>query len=208
MAIPDDWDFDYPNQVLQHVDGVLSYDGGTAGQAAVGDYVRGDTSGAIGKVIAVTGSAASGTYTLTNCIGLFIDNEPISLMSFVNFDTVTTTNNGFTVGATGIMTATFPGTRLCHIKGVLNLAPVATATDNLVVIISVNDANTFESANNDIDDATAEDFMVDYVGLISNGDTIKLYVENEDSTADVVVAVYVDQVNTAPASGFLQVKGA
>ncbi len=100
MPISDDWDFDYPNQVLQHVDGVLSYDGGTAGQASVGEYIRGDTSGAIGKVIAVTGSAASGTYTLTNVAGLFIDNEPISLMSQADFDAVTASNGGFRVGDT------------------------------------------------------------------------------------------------------------
>ena len=32
---------------------------------------------------------------------------------------------GFTVGATGIITATFPGTRLCRIKGALTMAPAA-----------------------------------------------------------------------------------
>ncbi len=98
MPISDDWDFDFPNTKLQHIDGVLSYDGGTAGQAAVGDYIRGDTSGAIGKVTAVTGSAATGTYTLTLVEGLFEDNEPISLMSNVNFDAVTVANGGFAVG--------------------------------------------------------------------------------------------------------------
>jgi hypothetical protein len=98
MPISDDWDFDYPNTTLQHVDGVLSYDTGTSGQAVVGDYIRGDTSGALGKVIAVTGSAATGTYTFTVVEGLFEDNEPISLMSNVNFDAVT--NGGFAVGDT------------------------------------------------------------------------------------------------------------
>jgi len=96
MSISDDWDFDYPNTKLQHVDGVLTYDGGTAGQAAVGDYIRGDSSGAIGKVIAVTGNAAGGTYTLTLVEGLFEDNEAISLMSNADFDTVL--NGGFAVG--------------------------------------------------------------------------------------------------------------
>lgn len=100
MPISDDWDFDYANQVVQHVDGVLSYDGGTAGQAAVGQYVRGDSSGAIGKVISVTGNAASGTYTLTNVQGLFEDNEAITLMSELDFDAVTAGNGGFKVGDT------------------------------------------------------------------------------------------------------------
>ncbi len=98
MPITDDWDFDYPNTKLQHIDGVLSYDGGTAGQAAVGDYIRGDSSGAIGKVIVVTGNATSGTYTLSLVEGLFEDNEAISLMSNADFDGVTVANGGFAVG--------------------------------------------------------------------------------------------------------------
>ncbi len=100
MPISDDWIFDYANKVIQHVDGVLSYDGGTTGQAAVGDYVIGGTSGAIGKVISRTGTAASGTYTLTNVKGLFQDNEAIELLSTVAFDAVTAGNGGFKVGDT------------------------------------------------------------------------------------------------------------
>jgi hypothetical protein len=100
MPIADDWDFDYPNKVLQHVDGVLSYDTGTAGQAAAGQYIRGGTSGAIGKVIAVTGNAASGTYTLTNVVGQFVDGEAVSIMSEQPFDAVTAGNGGFAVGDT------------------------------------------------------------------------------------------------------------
>jgi len=88
MAIADDWDFNYAAKILSHIDGVLSYDIGTGRQAAVGEYVRGNTSGAIGKIIAVTGATASGTLTLTNVVGLFQDNETFEVMSFVNFDGV------------------------------------------------------------------------------------------------------------------------
>ena len=97
MPIADDWDFDYPNTTLQHVDGVLTYDTGSAGQAAVGEMIIGD-SGAIGKVIAFTGNAAGGTYTLTVVEGLFEDNERINLLSSVDFDNVA--NGGFAVGDT------------------------------------------------------------------------------------------------------------
>jgi hypothetical protein len=103
MAISDDWDFDYSAKVLSHIDGVLSYDGGTAGQASAGDYVYGVTSGAVGKVLAVTGNATSGTYTLTNVRGLFQDNEELRLCSVVGFDTVVDKSNdlqGFRVGET------------------------------------------------------------------------------------------------------------
>lgn len=101
MAIADDWDFDYPNTILQHIDGVLSYDTGTGRQAAVGEYIRGNTSGAIGKIIAVTGATATGTLTLTNVVGQFIDNETFEVMSLVAFDGVVdkaSSLQGFRIG--------------------------------------------------------------------------------------------------------------
>lgn len=100
MPIADDWDFNYGAKVLSHVDGVLSYDTGGGRQAAVGEYVRGSTSGAIGKVLAVTGNTTSGTLTLTNVEGQFEDNELIEVMSEVGFDAVTPGNGGFAVGDT------------------------------------------------------------------------------------------------------------
>lgn len=100
MPISDDWDFDYPNTTLQHIDGVLDYGNGTSGQAVVGQYIRGTTSGAVGKVIAVTGSVFFGAYTLTNTVGLFDDAEPIELLSEQPFDAVTDGNGGFKVGDT------------------------------------------------------------------------------------------------------------
>ena len=98
MSIADDWDFDYTNTVLQHIDGVLSYDAGSGTQPAVGQYVYGVVSGAIGKVIARTGTVASGTLTLTNVEGLFEDNEDFDICSELDFDSVTAGNGGFQVG--------------------------------------------------------------------------------------------------------------
>jgi hypothetical protein len=100
MPISDDWDFDYPSKVVQHIDGELDYDLGTGGQAAVGDYIEGQTSGATGKVIAVSGTAASGTLTLTNVRGLFEDNEVLEVLDTLAIDDVTTTDKGFKVGDT------------------------------------------------------------------------------------------------------------
>ncbi len=98
MAISDDWDFDYTGKVLQHIDGVLSYGTGSGTQPAVGDYVYGVTSGAIGKVIARTGTVTSGTLTLTNVEGLFENAEQIDIASIIGFDAVA--NGGFAVGDT------------------------------------------------------------------------------------------------------------
>ena len=100
MPIQDDWDFDYPNKTLSHVDGILSYDTGGGRQPAVGEYIIGNTTGATGKVLAVTGNTVSGTLTLTNVNGLFDDNETISVLSELGFDAVTAGNGGFAVGDT------------------------------------------------------------------------------------------------------------
>jgi hypothetical protein len=96
MPIADDWDHDYPNTTLRHVDGVLSYDGGSIGQAVVGEYIYGVVTGAYGKVIARTGNDVSGTYTLTNEYGLFDDGEALEVLSELNFDSVA--NSGFKPG--------------------------------------------------------------------------------------------------------------
>lgn len=100
MAIANDWNIDFTGKIISHIDGVLTYGTGTAGQAAVGDYIIGETSGAVGKVLSRTGNATSGTYTLTNVIGLFQNTEGIDVLSTLNFDTVTAGNGGFKVGDT------------------------------------------------------------------------------------------------------------
>lgn len=98
MAISDDWDFNFAAKTISHIDGILSYDGGSGTQPAVGQMIRGNVSGAIGKVLARTGTVASGTLTLTNVIGLFEDNEDFDVMSELMFDGVL--NGGFAVGDT------------------------------------------------------------------------------------------------------------
>ena len=103
MPISDDWDFDYGSKVLSHIDGVLSYDTGAGRQAAVGEYVRGAVSGALGKILAVTGDTTSGTLTLTNVEGLFEAAELLEALSLITFDTVTdkvSSLQGFRVGDT------------------------------------------------------------------------------------------------------------
>jgi hypothetical protein len=98
MPIADDWNFDYANKVISHIDGVLAYDGGSGTQPIVGSYIRGATSGAIGKILARTGDQTSGTFTLTNVIGKFQDDENLSQLSLVDFDGIG--NGGFKVGDT------------------------------------------------------------------------------------------------------------
>ena len=123
----------------------------------------------------------------------------------------TTTTRGALGGfteVTGVMTATFAGNRYINIKGVMSLAPVATNTDNLSLKIVVNGADVFESADNDISDATPELFEVESTLLINNGDTIGLGVGNADTTANIVVAAYADRINATASHGYLKVTGA
>lgn len=113
MPISDDWDFNYSAKVISHIDGVLSYDTGSGSQADIGDYIRGSTSGAVGKVLARTGDAASGTLTLTNVVGQFVDGELIEVLSTLDFDGVINAGKdlikvGAVIsGATGVMTIRF-----------------------------------------------------------------------------------------------------
>ncbi len=98
MPIADCWNFDYANKVISHIDCVLSYDGGSLVQPAVGDMVRGIDSGAIGKILARTGDEISGTLTLTNVLGKFQNNEVLDTLSTMDFDNIA--NSGFKVGDT------------------------------------------------------------------------------------------------------------
>jgi len=101
MAISNDWNFDYSAKVISHIDGILSYDNGDGTQPAVGQYIIGGTSGAIGKILSNTGTATSGTFTLTNVVGRWANNENIYVLSELNFDTVNNTNKDkIKIGAT------------------------------------------------------------------------------------------------------------
>jgi hypothetical protein len=101
MAISNDWDFNFAAKVISHIDGILSYNNGAGRQAAVGEYVWGATSGALGKVLAITGNTTSGTLTLTNVIGQFASAELLEVLSSLNFDTVQAANKALiVVGAT------------------------------------------------------------------------------------------------------------
>lgn len=92
MSIANDWDVNYSAKVISHIDGVLSYDTGDGTQPAVGQTIRGTTSGAVGKILARTGNATAGTLTLTNVLGQFADNEVLAVMSELMFDGVNATN--------------------------------------------------------------------------------------------------------------------
>ncbi len=101
MPVVDDWDIDYANTEIRHIDGILSYDANTGTAPSLNDYIRGTTSGAVARIIAgsdLGGVAATGTLTLTSVVGRFENDEPLEVLSEVPFDTVA--NGGFAVGDT------------------------------------------------------------------------------------------------------------
>jgi len=106
MALSDDWAIDYINKLIEHVDGILPFDGRTAGNApSEGQYIRGDTSGAVAKILAggdANGTGATGNLRVTNVTGRFSNNETLTLLSEVPFDTVDNSSGtrAFQVGDT------------------------------------------------------------------------------------------------------------
>jgi hypothetical protein len=99
MAVSDDWNIDYIDKKISHIDGNLDWDTGSAcGQPIADDYIY-QTSGnnAVAKTLcALTGT--SGTANLTNTVGRFVDGTGLVRLEYVDFDTVA--NCGFSVGDT------------------------------------------------------------------------------------------------------------
>ena len=152
MPISDDWDIDYVNQEIRHVDGILSYQRNTGTAPSLNMYVRGTTSGAVGRIIAgsdLGGTNATGTLTLTNVVGRFANGEGIEVLSEVPFDTVGGTPQGFSIGDT----LTGPTTESIDVRAIeYNQGPKVT-TGGEGVIYGNNLTAGFAN-NEQIDDAT------------------------------------------------------
>src|SRR3989338_3070068 len=98
MAIADDWEVNFVNKVISHVDGVLDYRVTIGDPPQSGDYIAGSTSGATGRILGTVGAdiqdtSSTGTVSLTNVSGRFQDNESLTVLDKLNFDGVT--NGGF-----------------------------------------------------------------------------------------------------------------
>ena len=98
MAISDDWNIDFINKVISHIDGTLDYDTSSGTVPSAGDVIRGNTGGALIKIISIADSAPTGTITVSDTDGRFSDSEGLTQLDYVDFDTVV--NNGFSVGDT------------------------------------------------------------------------------------------------------------
>ena len=100
MAITTEWDVDFTNKVISHIDGTMAWQSAAGDPPDAGDYVKGGTSNAVGKLLdsSVDYSTATGTAKIANVNGNFADTETLTGLAFVTFDTAS--NGGFEVGDT------------------------------------------------------------------------------------------------------------
>jgi hypothetical protein len=170
MPIADDWDIDYVNQEIRHVDGILTYANNAGTAPSLNHYIRGGTSGAVARIIGgsdLGGVAAAGTLNLTNVVGRFSNTEALTVLDELPFDTVGGTPQGFAVGEslTGPTTEAFtiraieynqgpniatPGEGVCYgsidTAGFANNEQIDNATTTATAVALVNGAEVDRSA--------------------------------------------------------------
>ncbi len=123
-------------------------------------------------------------------------------------------SQGFTVGVTGLFTATFAGTRLCHIRASLAVESADNTLTNAALAIMLNAAEVAgtDSVEQDTDtDVDPKLFEIDDYMLVSNGDTVGLGLINGDDTANLVTIAAVDRTGTnadhGPSTGWFTIDG-
>jgi len=99
MGISSDWSVDYVNKIISHIDGTMNWDGSSGTPPSVGNYIRGSTSEAVGKVLSVVDNGTSGSVTITNVVGRFQNNESLVVLDELPFDGVVL-NSTFKTGTT------------------------------------------------------------------------------------------------------------
>ena len=121
---------------------------------------------------------------------------------------------GFTVGTTGLFTATFPGTRLCRVQASLAVESADNTLTGTALAIMLNGAEVAgtDTAEQDTDtDVDPKLFEVDDYLLVSNGDTVSLGLINGDDTANLVTIAAVDRTGTnadhGPSTGWFTISG-
>ena len=96
MTMANEWKIDFVSKELAHIDGEIHYANGATTVPAAGHVIRGNTSGAVGKILEVVGDVVMGKLILTGVTGKFVDNEALINLDQIPFDTVT--NGGPQVG--------------------------------------------------------------------------------------------------------------
>lgn len=111
-----------------------------------------------------------------------------------------------TVGTDNTFTAAFTDARVLRVQGRFDV-DVASGTDNLTMHIFVNGASVFETAAQSVAAATLKLFEFDVLLTVAATETIEIYVENEDTTANITSAAYSDRLDLVPSHGWVQITG-
>lgn len=184
MAISSDWDINFSAKVISHVDGDLDYDTNTGTAPSAGDYIRGATSGAVGKILSGTdlgGTSATGTLTLTNVVGRFQNNESLVVLDRLTFNTVT--NGGFSVGDT--LDENGSGTAAITVYAIeFNYLDADTAGSGRVYGIH-NNADNFTNGDQLDNTTTGVVDVANATGAQTNGASFTGTLVNEASTGTI-----------------------
>lgn len=116
-------------------------------------------------------------------------------------------SNGFTVGTNNTITATFAGTRLCHIKARFKV-DIAAGTDNVTLHIFVGGVSVVEGAARNITAASAIYMEIEAILNVANGEAIEIYAENQDTTENIDTLSQNEMAGLAMSHGFVNVIGA
>lgn len=128
----------------------------------------------------------------------------------IGTSTVVGDNNGFTVGTDGTLTATFTGTKTCHLRARVTMVSAATTLNDASLDILVDGVSVFSSAERDIDSDGngAQIFEVDHYLDVVAAEVVTLAVTNGTDAENITVSAYVDRVDTAPSSGWMTINTA
>ncbi len=163
--------------------------------------------------VGVKAKLAAGTVTIASADVAVENNSDWTLHGSVG---AVLEDKGMTVNTTDDrIDMDFIGTKYCRIEGKISLAPAATNTDLLVLQVRKNNTVVlFETASQDVADTAPALFCFDFYDTLANGDYVNLWVENEDTTANILLAVYVEASGVVAAgaavteSGYVQITGA
>lgn len=101
MPISDDWNIDFNNKIISHIDGNLNWDTGSGTVPSARDFIYNTTTGAVARTL-VTFTGTSGTDSVSCVVngacGGFNNNNSLVRLESITFDNVQ--NGGFSVGDT------------------------------------------------------------------------------------------------------------
>jgi hypothetical protein len=175
-------------------DRLVAHDGATAGGIPMARESESEIGTPVGAKLRL--GAGTGTVAVAG-----------TAVALVNTSSEEGDLNGFTSGNDGILTASFIGTRLCRVEAAVFMN-VALGTDNCTIHLYKNGVSVYESSAQAITSGTLLGFILDIMINIASGDTLQIFVENEDTTENLSTTAWSDfngALAARPELGYLRV---